>query len=55
VHRDPYLEEWMHAEKLAAISRRAKKMLADRLEGRRAKMSQMNQALYINSLQCRRC
>jgi hypothetical protein len=39
VHRDRYLEEWAHAEKLAAISRRAKLVLADGLEGRRAKMS----------------
>jgi hypothetical protein len=55
VHRDRYLEEWTHAEKLAVISRRAKMMLADGLEGRRAKMSQMMLALYVNSLQCLRC
>jgi hypothetical protein len=30
-------------------------MRADGLEGRRAKMSQMSQALYFNSLRCRRC
>ncbi len=30
-----------------AISRRAKMMRADGLEGRRAKMSQMSQALYV--------
>ena len=50
MHCDRYLEEWTHAGKLAAISRRAKKMRADGLEGRRAKMSQMSQALYLNSL-----
>jgi hypothetical protein len=49
VHRDRYLEEWMHAEKLAAISRRAKLVRADVLEGRRAKMSELL-ALYMNSL-----
>jgi hypothetical protein len=51
VHRDRYLEEWTHAEKLAAISRRAKLV---RAEGRRAKMSELL-ALYVKSLRCRRC
>jgi hypothetical protein len=46
VHRDRYLEEWAHAEKLAAISRRAELVLADGLEGRRAKMSKL-MALYV--------
>ncbi len=55
VHRDQYLEEWTHAEKLAAISRRAKMMQADGLEGRRAKMSQIMLALYVKSLLCLRC
>ena len=41
MHRDRYLEEWAHAEKLAAISRRAKLVRADGLEGRRAKMSEL--------------
>jgi hypothetical protein len=41
VHRDRYLEGWAHAEKLAAISRRAKLVLADGLKGRREKMSEM--------------
>jgi hypothetical protein len=41
---------WAHAGKLAAIRRSTKKMLADVLEGRRTKMSQMSQALYVNSL-----
>jgi hypothetical protein len=54
VHRDRYLEEWTHAEKLAAISRRAKLVLADGLEGRKAKTSKLL-ALYINSLRCLRC
>jgi hypothetical protein len=45
VHRDRYLEEWTHAEKLAAISRRAKKMWADGLENRRAKMGELMMAL----------
>jgi hypothetical protein len=55
VHSDQYLEEWTHAEKLAAIlSRRAKLVLADGLEGRRAKMSELL-ALYMNSLLCLRC
>jgi hypothetical protein len=53
LHR--YLEEWKHAGKLAAISSRAKKMQADELEGRRAKMSQMMMALYVNSFRCLRC
>jgi hypothetical protein len=47
VHRDRYREEWTHAEKLAAISRRAKMMRADGLQGRRARMSQMMMALYL--------
>ena len=54
VHCDRYLEEWTHAGKLTAISRRAKLVLADGLEGRRAKMSEL-MALYVNSLLCRRC
>jgi hypothetical protein len=54
VHCDLYLEEWTHAEKLEAISRRAKLVLADGLEGRRAKMSELL-AHYMNSLRCRRC
>jgi hypothetical protein len=54
VHRDRYLEEWTHAEKLAAISRRVKLVRADGLEGRRAKMSELL-ALYMNSLQCLLC
>jgi hypothetical protein len=49
VHRDRYLEEWTHAEKLAAISRKVKLVLADGLEGRRVKMSEL-MALYGNSL-----
>jgi hypothetical protein len=40
--------------KLAAISRRAKLVLADGLEGRKAKMNELL-ALYMNSLRCRRC
>jgi hypothetical protein len=55
VHRDRYREEWTHAEKLAAISRRAKLVRADGLEGKRAKMSELMLALYIKSLRCRRC
>jgi hypothetical protein len=51
---DLYLEEWTHAEKLAAISKRAMLVLADGLEGRRAKMSELL-ALYVKSLLCRRC
>jgi hypothetical protein len=48
------LEEWTHAEKLAAISRRAKLVRADGLEGRRVKMSELL-ALYVKSLRCLRC
>jgi hypothetical protein len=33
VHRDRYLEEWTHAGKSEAISRRAKMMRADGLVG----------------------
>ncbi len=54
VHHDQYLEEWAHAGKLAAISRRAKLVRADGLEGRRAKMSEL-MALYVKSLRCLRC
>jgi hypothetical protein len=54
VHRDRYLAEWTHAEKLAAISSRAKLVRADGLEGRRAKLSELMLALYVNSLRCRR-
>jgi hypothetical protein len=39
VRCDRYLEEWAHAEKLAAISRRRAKTWADGLEGRIAKRS----------------
>jgi hypothetical protein len=53
VHCDRYLEEWTHAGKLAAISRRTKKMWAYGLEGRRTKINQINQAFYIYSLRCR--
>jgi hypothetical protein len=53
-HCDRYLEEWTHAEKLAAISRRAKLVRADGLEGRRAKLSELL-ALYVQSIRCRRC
>jgi hypothetical protein len=38
----------MHAGKLTAISRRAKLVLADGLEGRRAKLRELL-ALYIKS------
>jgi hypothetical protein len=55
VHCDRYLEEWTHAGKLAAIRRRAKKMRADALEGRRTKKKKMSQALYFASLRYRRC
>jgi hypothetical protein len=54
VHRYRYLEEWTHAEKLADISRRAKLVLADGLEGRREKLSELL-ALYVKSLLCQRC
>ena len=47
MHRDRYLEEWAHAEKLAAISRRAKLVRAVGLEGRRVKISEL-MALYVN-------
>jgi hypothetical protein len=45
VHRDRCLEEWTHAEKLVAISSRAKMVLADGLM----------LALYCYSLLCRCC
>jgi hypothetical protein len=54
MHRDRYLKEWTHAEMLAAISRRAKLVRADGLEGRRAKLSELL-ALYVQSLRCLRC